>query len=402
MFTAFDFTINASNVLANSLGQFSTPSGVVTELFYIEEPGRVTFYPKDMVRGELSCLDLARVLRDLSRGVPLPRVEARILRYVRGGAREESREEVRLEAIAVARRFLHEYGVLTPLLEWEDLQDLAVDEAGEEGLPRVFVRARGFGNAYHPVAVTPSKCEARGEGRRWLPASLGLDGVDWGGGRALSFNEWLLNRASERTGVPVTAFNPRGRATDASLRLRVSMFAEPVARSITAFRKHPRTPWTLPRLIGEGSIEAGDAARLLLAALGVPPHSRDGEPRGVLIYGPMGSGKTTLTAALMNTFPPFLRVAAVQDVDEFRMLPGRTHALLNTREASGLGVNSIGKGDLIMDAMRSGAQFIFVNEVLGEEDASAWVKAVTSGHGGATNLHAGPWRSWWIGWRRWG
>ncbi len=86
----------------------------------------------------------------------------------------------------------------------------------------------------------------------------------------------------------------------------------------------------------------------------------------------------------MNTFPPFLRVAAVQDVDEFRMLPGgRTHALLNTREASGLGgVNSIGKGgDLIMDAMRSGgAQFIFVNEVLGgEEDASAWVKAVTSG-----------------------
>ncbi len=110
----------------------------------------------------------------------------------------------------------------------------------------------------------------------------------------MSFNEWLLNRASERTGVPVTAFNPpRGRATDASLRLRVSMFAEPVARSITAFRKHPRTPWTLPRLIGGegGSIEAGgDAARLLLAALGVPPHSRDGgEPRGgVLIYGPMG------------------------------------------------------------------------------------------------------------------
>ncbi len=78
MFTAFDFTINASNVLANSLGgQFSTPpsGGVVTELFYIEEPGRVTFYPpKDMVRGELSCLDLARVLRDLSRGgvPPLP------------------------------------------------------------------------------------------------------------------------------------------------------------------------------------------------------------------------------------------------------------------------------------------------------------------------------------------
>ncbi len=76
----------------------------------------------------------------------------------------------------MARRFLHEYGVLTPpLLEWEDLQDLAVDEAGEEGLPpRVFVRARGFGNAYHPpVAVTPSKCEARGEGEAVAPSLAG-------------------------------------------------------------------------------------------------------------------------------------------------------------------------------------------------------------------------------------
>ncbi len=44
---------------------------------------------------------------------------------------------------------------------------------------------------------------------------------------------------------------------------------------------------------------------------------------------------------------------------------------------------------MIADAMRTGAQFIFVNEVLNPGDAKAWVRAVTSGHGGATNLHAG-------------
>ncbi|MGC9180937.1 MAG: ATPase, T2SS/T4P/T4SS family, partial [Vulcanisaeta sp.] len=117
--------------------------------------------------------------------------------------------------------------------------------------------------------------------------------------------------------------------------------------------------------------------------------SLDGEPRGVLIYGPMGSGKTTLTAALLNTYPPWVRVAAVQDVDEFRVLPGRTYLLLNTRQATGLGAVAIGKGDLIGDAMRSGAQYVFVNEILEPEDAIAWVRAVTSGHGGATNMHAG-------------
>lgn len=94
------------------------------------------------------------------------------------------------------------------------------------------------------------------------------------------------------------------------------------------------------------------------------PYSIDGEPRGVLVYGPMGSGKTTLTAAIMNTYPPWVRVVAVQDVDEFKVLPIRTFNVLNTRASTGLGAKPITKAELIADAMRTGAQFVFVNEVL--------------------------------------
>ncbi|WP_054856067.1 hypothetical protein [Vulcanisaeta sp. JCM 16161] len=95
------------------------------------------------------------------------------------------------------------------------------------------------------------------------------------------------------------------------------------------------------RLISSGSIDAELAGKILLASLGVKPYSIDGEPRGVLVYGPMGSGKTTLTAAIMNTYPPWVRVVAVQDVDEFRVLPNRTFNVLNTRLARALGLGPL-------------------------------------------------------------
>jgi hypothetical protein len=105
----------------------------------------------------------------------------------------------------------------------------------------------------------------------------------------------------------------------------------------------------------------------------------------------MGSGKTTLTAAVANTLPPWERVAFVQDVDEYRPLPGRSFILLNTRESSGLGVKAITKPELIALSMRSGAQYVTVNEVLTAEDVRAWLLAVFSGHGGFTTIHSSDW-----------
>ena len=379
MYSAFDFKVNKAITGLNTLGTFKTPSGVATELLYIEQPEGVKFYLRDILKyGKvLECLDVQRVIDWIGRGLTWGRLEANPKRLLGALPRVKGVEvgDLAREALGVVKRLLLEYGPITPLLMWDDLEDLVVDEADPDGRPRIFIRARGFGDAYHQLVLFPDKCEVEEKRAR------NEDG--------LGFNEYLLNRASERTRTPVTAYNPTGMATDSEFRVRISMNAQPVSRHILAFRKHPGIYWHLGHLIAGGSISLEDSAGLLLASLGIRPFSTDGEPRPILVYGPMGSGKTTMTNAILNTYPPWVRVVAVQDVDEFRILPDRTFALLNTRASTGLGARPITKAQLIANALRTGAQYIFVNEILNPGDARAWIRAVTSGHGGVTNIHAG-------------
>jgi energy-coupling factor transporter ATP-binding protein EcfA2 len=176
-------------------------------------------------------------------------------------------------------------------------------------------------------------------------------------------------------------------ATYTDLRLRITMLADPISQFTVAFRKHPSSYWTLPKLIALGSITPALAAKLLVATTGDPNWVENGRKLALLAIGEMGSGKTTLTAALANTLPPDERVAFIQDVDEYQPLPIRSVIMLNTRSATGLGVREITKAELIAYGMRVGAQYLTVNEVLSPEDARAWVLAILSGHGGFTTYH---------------
>jgi len=367
-----------------------------TRLYALRTPGGFEFRMHDDLNYPdiIACADWDKLLGMLSQGVPLQKltrpkiilkaVPHRLLR----GIKRADLTEVADELAKVFKRWYLGFGVLDPLLRSEVFNDIVVDSPSPDGGARVFVRGSQYGDAYHPLIIEPNQCPSRGddEPRRGL-FSIFRQATTTDSEQPPTFNEYILDRASELTRTPVTSYAPAGMATYSELRLRVTMLADPISPYTVAFRKHSSGYWTLPKLIALGSITPALAAKLLVAAIGDQNWVGGRRKLALLAIGEMGSGKTTLTAALANTLPPNERVVFIQDVDEYVPLPIRSTVPLNTRSATGLGVREITKADLIDYAMRSGAQYLTVNEILNPRDALAWVLAVLSGHGGFTTYH---------------
>jgi type IV secretory pathway ATPase VirB11/archaellum biosynthesis ATPase len=369
-----------------------------TRLFALKTPGGFEFRMHDDLNYPdiIACADWDKLLGMLSQGMPLPKltrpktilkaVPHRLLR----GLKRADRNEVAEELARVFKRWYLGFGVLDPLLRSEVFNDIVVDSPGPDGSAKVYVRGGHYGDAYHPLIIEPNQCPNRDdEPKRGLFSlfSIFKQSTTTDSEQPPTFNEYILDRSSELTRTPVTSYAPAGMATYTDLRLRITMLADPISKYTVAFRKHPSSYWTLPKLIALGSITPALAAKLLVATTGDPNWVENGRKLALLAIGEMGSGKTTLTAALANTLPPDERVAFIQDVDEYQPIPIRSEVPLNTRSATGLGVREITKADLIAYSMRVGAQYLTVNEVLSPEDARAWVLAILSGHGGFTTYH---------------
>ncbi len=91
--------------------------------------------------------------------------------------------------------------------------------------------------------------------------------------------------------------------------VRVSVIGDPLSANglAYAFRKHARTPWTLPKLINTGSISPLTAG--LLSFL------MDGEA-SILVAGDVGAGKTSLLSAMMMEIPQKYRILTIEDTRE--------------------------------------------------------------------------------------
>jgi len=371
-----------------------------TRLFVLKTPGGFEFRMHDDLNYSdiIACADWDRLLGMLSQGVPLQRlISPKVIlkavpRHLLRGIERADRNEVANELARVFMRWYLGFGVLDPLLRSEVFfNDIVVDKPGDDGSAKVYVRGSQYGDAYHPLIIEPNQCPSRSddEPKRGLSSifSIFRRPTITDSEQPPTFNEYILDRASELTRTPVTSYAPAGMATYSELRLRITMLADPISQYTVAFRKHPSSYWTIPKLIALGSITPALAAKLLVATTGDVNWVENGRKLALLAIGEMGSGKTTLTAALANTLPPDERVAFIQDVDEYQPLPIRSVIMLNTRSATGLGVREITKAELIAYGMRIGAQYLTVNEVLSPEDARAWVLAILSGHGGFTTYH---------------
>jgi len=144
-------------------------------------------------------------------------------------------------------------------------------------------------------------------------------------------------------------------------------------------RKFPRYPWTPTRMMLTHMISPEAMALLWLAIEAKLP---------IIIFGEMGSGKTSLANALGCLIKPTASITLVQDVPEMR-IPHENLISLSERKSFTVGsVGEIKLDSLVAHALRRSTDYLIVNEVRYAE-ARAFAQHVATGHGGITSFHAG-------------
>jgi len=254
--------------------------------------------------------------------------------------------EVKPEVAYLIKRELFGYGVLEPLIRDPDIEDFQV--------PGVGIPAKVLHREFGPLETN------------------------------IVFEEDDLNRYIEKfvakTGNSISLYMPL-----ASLqlpeghRLTVSYSREVTTRGpALVVRKFPEKPWSISMILAKNSISPEMAAWLMILVEA---------KKGIMIVGPMGSGKTSVMNAICNFIPREATIVTIEDTPELRL----SHPYWiqhKTRESLTMeGKGEISMFELVKHALRESADYMIVGEVRGEE-GRVWAQAISTGHGGITTFHA--------------
>lgn len=109
--------------------------------------------------------------------------------------------------------------------------------------------------------------------------------------------------------------------------------------------------------------------------------------QNILVSGPTGSGKTTLTRALIGEVPPHERLVTIEDAPELSMRDG-TNAVRLFYSKDDQGLSRLTARHLLEACLRLRPERILLAELRGAE-AYQYLRAVNSGHPGSiTSIHA--------------
>ncbi len=151
--------------------------------------------------------------------------------------------------------------------------------------------------------------------------------------------------------------------------VRVSVIGDPLsAKGIAyAFRKHAKDPWTLPKLINNGSISALTAGLLSFIM--------DGQA-SVLVAGGVGAGKTSLMCALLMEMPQKYRMITIEDtpeipVEQFQEMGWKVQGLNSQSAIMKYGVE-IEPTVALRASLRLGSSSLIMGEVRGPEVAALY------------------------------
>ncbi|MEL4305086.1 type II/IV secretion system ATPase subunit [Methanococcoides sp. LMO-2] len=174
----------------------------------------------------------------------------------------------------------------------------------------------------------------------------------------------MVSRFRAISGRPFGEATPVLEMELAEFGVRVSVIGDPLSANglAYAFRKHARTPWTLPKLINTGSISPLTAG--LLSFL------MDGEA-SILVAGEVGAGKTSLLSAMMMEIPQKYRILTIEDtrelpIEDLQQLGWKIQGM-NSR-SSILNTSIEVKPDVALRAaLRLGNSSLVIGEVRGPE-----------------------------------
>lgn len=228
----------------------------------------------------------------------------------------------------------------------------------------------------------PIKIRRPGEPPRWdrgvrIEMGGGLTPVP---GALFTSDDDVYNLVNDKMGAAINTERPRysGSLPDGS-RIEVKHRIITNRRdTFLALRRHPKSAWTLKALIDNGTITEELAADLAAWTRG---------RLNILMSGGTGSGKTTVSNAILGAVDPNLHVLILEDTAELNPPPYVFASFGITRPTTGTGDN-IDLRAHIRSALRSRPDILIVGESRGGELVDV-LTAMSTGHPGSmTTLHS--------------
>jgi flagellar protein FlaI len=294
----------------------------------------------------------SKAVSELIKEVLSPRVSKisdnvliQILKYI--ARKKKIMEEQFPKILYYVYRDIFKYGIITPLVsDSENIEDILCNGPSEV----IYVMHRKYGR---------------------LPTNL------------LFNSEEELNRLIiaiiGRAGKTITRARPFEDIYLEDGRFAGILGGEVSAKSSFTFRLRPKNPLTLPKLIDFGTINPLIAAYLWLCAESCIP---------IIIAGGMSSGKTTLANAILAMLPPNSRIITVEDTPELQLPHANWIQLYPRSSLLTEKASEITLSDLLRAALRHSGDYLVVGEVREKSELDSFFKALATGMGGVSTIHA--------------